>query len=169
MGRPIVDLFGKTFDRLEVIGSAVIRKGHAYWIVNCNCGNSPEFYVRSNSLTTGNTKSCGCISREVTALTKLKNAKELCNKKFGHLTVSQISSKKSKTKDGFWFYVTCDHGMSGAISQPFEVHGSNLKSGNTKSCGCVRAKKLSAITKSHPKSLEQQEKARNGTLRCMSA
>ena len=50
------DLSGKIFGRLKVIEYAYSKKGKRYWKCECECGNIT--YVYTNSLTSGNTKSC---------------------------------------------------------------------------------------------------------------
>ena len=58
------DLTGKKFGRLTVMSRAKNSKGgKARWLCRCECGN--ECIVHSSSLKSGNTKSCGCIRREV--------------------------------------------------------------------------------------------------------
>lgn len=59
----VVDLCGKTFGRLSVImkdDSNTTKR--VKWICNCSCGN--VISVRSGSLRSGNTKSCGCERKE---------------------------------------------------------------------------------------------------------
>ncbi len=57
------DLVGKRFGRLLVIKYAYTKGNRVYWECKCDCGN--EICVRGSSLTTGNTKSCGCYNLEV--------------------------------------------------------------------------------------------------------
>ena len=55
------DLTGLTFNKLYV--NKYIRKdnrGRSIYLVQCVCGSSP-FEIRSDALTTGHTKSCGCL------------------------------------------------------------------------------------------------------------
>lgn len=63
------DLTGKTFDLLRVLGYAGSwgpkRKTYAYWHVQCLCHDKTEFLVRGKSLTKGQTRSCGCLRREL--------------------------------------------------------------------------------------------------------
>lgn len=69
MGK-IRDLTNQKFGRLTVLefsGYASNRK--TQWRCKCECGN--EIIVKSNSLVTGHTKSCGCLEIE----TKKKNNK----------------------------------------------------------------------------------------------
>lgn len=55
------DLTNKTFGRLTV-KSYSRKNGRAYWCCVCECGNIVE--VRSDRLTTGETKSCGCLQKD---------------------------------------------------------------------------------------------------------
>lgn len=52
------DLSGIKFGRLTVTKPDVTK---GYWHVRCDCGT--EKVVRGASLTTGNTKSCGCLTK----------------------------------------------------------------------------------------------------------
>lgn len=59
-----VDLTGKRFGKLTVLGlDHVDRKRGSFWLCQCDCGN--EIVMRRDSLTTGNTKSCGCYFFDV--------------------------------------------------------------------------------------------------------
>lgn len=62
------DLTGQRFGRLLVISLNYIDNGKAYWNCKCDCGN--QLSVLRSSLTSGNTKSCGCLHKE---LAKNKN------------------------------------------------------------------------------------------------
>ncbi len=60
------DLTGQRFGRLVVKCLAGRDKyGGALWMCICDCGNITTPY--GSSLTTGDTRSCGCLSRELTA------------------------------------------------------------------------------------------------------
>lgn len=56
------DLTGETFGMLTVKGDTGKRTPQRgkIWLCECECGN--EYEVRTDSLTTGNTTSCGCLS-----------------------------------------------------------------------------------------------------------
>lgn len=57
------NLTGQTFGRLTVIKrNGSNKRCRAIWSVKCECGK--EFDVLGNSLTTGNTLSCGCLQKE---------------------------------------------------------------------------------------------------------
>ena len=57
------DLTGLRFGYLTAIRPTDNRR-HSYvvWECRCDCGNT--VYVRSSSLTSENTKSCGCLLRK---------------------------------------------------------------------------------------------------------
>ena len=59
-----IDLTGKRFGRLVVLGPTEKRSGNSVvWCCRCDCGN--EVDVSSARLRTGQTRSCGCLSSEV--------------------------------------------------------------------------------------------------------
>ncbi|MDN9632417.1 hypothetical protein KLL70_09960 [Clostridioides difficile] len=65
------NLTGKKFGRLTAINSTnkKAKSGHYIWICKCTCGN--EIKTTENNLTTGRTKSCGCLKKEA----EIRNAK----------------------------------------------------------------------------------------------
>ncbi|MCC0700822.1 hypothetical protein KGF42_15770 [Clostridioides sp. ZZV15-6383] len=65
------DLTNKRFGRLTAIKNTgeKARSGHYVWACKCDCGN--EIETAENNLTTGRTKSCGCLKKE----SNIKNAK----------------------------------------------------------------------------------------------
>ena len=58
---PKIDLTGKQFGRL----TAQEYAGHSRWKCICSCGSSA--IVKTFSLNTGRTQSCGCLRKEVAA------------------------------------------------------------------------------------------------------
>lgn len=67
MGRRMAILTGREFGRLTVLGKdSRVGNGHvAYYRCKCLCG--AEKVVRGTQLTSGVTRSCGCLHREVAA------------------------------------------------------------------------------------------------------
>lgn len=59
------NLIGQKFGKLTVLQETSKRdnSGNIIWKCRCDCGNQIE--VRTNSLTTGNTQSCGCINYSI--------------------------------------------------------------------------------------------------------
>ena len=59
----VLDLTGKTFGNLLVVEKDLNNTtNRSKWLCKCICGNTLS--VRSNSLKTGNTKSCDCVGKE---------------------------------------------------------------------------------------------------------
>lgn len=59
-------LIGKVFGRLTVVQRAENNKrGEAQWRCACSCGGTAV--TKTNLLTSGHTKSCGCLQRERTS------------------------------------------------------------------------------------------------------
>lgn len=89
----IIDLTGKRFGRLVVVSRAENdKRGQSRWRCLCDCGT--EKTVTGSHLKNGNTKSCGCLHKEIAANTKLShggkhtplyvtwcNMKQRCNNK----------------------------------------------------------------------------------------
>lgn len=62
--RKFIDLVDKKFGRLTVIKEyGKNRHGLSKWLCKCDCGN--EVIVWGNHLKAGNTKSCGCLQKEI--------------------------------------------------------------------------------------------------------
>lgn len=61
---PLIDLTGRIFGRLTVIGKSAVqdRLRRPKWLCKCECGNSSD--VMGEKLRKGRTKSCGCLQRE---------------------------------------------------------------------------------------------------------
>lgn len=127
----LIDLTGQKFNRLLVIKRDLSRKG-VYWICQCDCGN--QVSVLSQNLRTGNTQSCGCLNRE-----KLDNINtiDLTGKIFGDLIV--LERDYSKKGNGAYWKCQCRCGEKIVIS------GTHLRSGHTKSCGCLIDKTASEM------------------------
>lgn len=66
MSRFLIDLTGKTFDKLYVIKRAEkpngIKDSSSYWLCKCDCGKIKA--ISSKSLRNKDTKSCGCIRKK---------------------------------------------------------------------------------------------------------
>ena len=58
------DISGQKFGRLTAIKPTEERRnGSVYWLCVCDCGN--EVIVSGANLRQGNTKSCGCLKKEL--------------------------------------------------------------------------------------------------------
>ena len=79
------DLIGQKYGRLTVIDRAedyISPSGDhvACWLCKCDCGN--EKVVKGSSLKRGNTKSCGCLAREISSESLRKRNKKENKYKF---------------------------------------------------------------------------------------
>ena len=64
MGKTLIDLTGKKFNRLTVIKRSYPNNnwGNAKWLCKCDCGK--EKVIEGSNLTRSLTKSCGCLRNE---------------------------------------------------------------------------------------------------------
>ena len=134
MGR-LIDLTGKRFERLIVLerDKSVNSNKGAYWLCKCDCGNIKS--ISSKSLRQGLTKSCGCLNKEI--ISQQKVISDMIGEKFGNLTVikrAETHITAGGQKKIMWL-CKCDCGNEKAIASQ------DLKSGHTKSCGCMPTKK----------------------------
>lgn len=81
------DITGNVYNRLTVLGrgedyiSPNGHRGSRWWCI-CSCPEHNILLVRINNLTSGNTKSCGCLDKEKTTARI---------KKIGHSMARDIS------------------------------------------------------------------------------
>lgn len=87
------------------------------WECICDCGKT--IVVRSSSLVSGATRSCGCI-----------RMKDFTGQRFGNLTALRATGEVKNTF--FVWECICDCGNT------VFVQSGSLQSGNTQSCGCLR-------------------------------
>ena len=125
-----LDVTGQRFGRLVVQKRESI-KGRSYWECHCDCGNSHMVYL--GALKNGRTKSCGCLRSEK----GLKPYTDLTGQRFSNLVVLRREvQQKTKTTPNpriIW-WCKCDCGKESGVKT------TNLVSGNTRSCGCLRRK-----------------------------
>ena len=104
------------------------------WLFQCDCGNFTT--VRSSSVLSGNTQSCGCMHRESKGLGIAggPNHPEMLGQTYGLLTVIEYAGRrytgiKQRQLISFW-RCKCE---CGNIT---EVTENNLRNGSSGSCGC---------------------------------
>lgn len=132
MPKKAIDLVGKTYGKLTVMTRAENQGRRVMWLCQCECGNTTV--VRGDSLKDGSTKSCGCLHKEEAVERQTKNIE---GEKFGRLTVvSKIDSEENGSS--LWL-CGCECGNEVIVSS------ARLKSGNTKSCGCLQREKVREI------------------------
>ena len=120
---PKRELTGQRFGLLTAICAVGKKHGKTVWLCKCDCGN--EISVSVDQLTSKHTKSCGCLKHQVGQhlMTDIKGLK------FGRLTV--INCAGSRNHRAIWL-CACECGSHIIVS------GKRLRSGHTKSCGCLQ-------------------------------
>lgn len=116
---------GQVYGRLTI--KKLLGRNHnkkLIWEAECSCGN--VITVTSDLILSGSTRSCGCLQKEETSK---RCTKPMIGKTFGRLTVLE----KAYTKKGKGAYYKCLCSCGNITI----VQGSMLRSGNTKSCGCI--------------------------------
>ena len=137
-----MDVIGKRFGRLTVLSRKGEDRPLRYQVVcSCDCGKEWAGYLYS--LTTGYTKSCGCLNIE---LTKKRTRGErhhvdLTGKRFGRLEV--ISRAGTTSNRGAKWLCRCDCGKEK------EVPAHSMVSMGVISCGCVQKEKAKALMTKH--------------------
>jgi len=127
------NLVGQIFGLLTVVKDSGKRYSwdtgtNILWECKCTCGNT--ILVKTNSLTQGSKKSCGCL---IQRKNYNGNYKDLTGKKFGHLTILYDSDIR-KFGHVYW-HCKCDCG------QEVDVSSTHLITGETISCGCLKTSK----------------------------
>lgn len=74
---PFVDLANKRFGRLTVKRRFDVKHGNTRWQCVCDCGK--ETVVKGYSLTSGHSKSCGCLNRELSQKANRKHGQTKSN------------------------------------------------------------------------------------------
>jgi hypothetical protein len=120
-------LVGQTFGKLTVQSEhGRDDKGKKLWDCRCDCGN--HTIIRTNPLTAGSIKSCGCLISE--AGQKRWAKLDMVGKVFGKLVV-QCEAGRNKRQQRLWDCL-CSCGNHTVVKT------NTLMTGNAKSCGCSR-------------------------------
>lgn len=122
-----INLVGQKFNHLTVIQldeEKTQQSKRTHWIVECDCPSHTRFTVLGSNLKRGNTTKC-----------KYCKAENLIGQKFNRLLVIDRVIKDEKV---YWKCL-CDCGNE-IILRP-----DSLRSGHTKSCGCLQREKVSQL------------------------
>ena len=129
------NIAGMKFGRLTAL--EVFKKDgkRTIWKCQCECGNVS--YSNVTNLINGTTKSCGCLQKENSSKATFK---DITGKRFGKLVaIERIGSRNGKA---LW-RCRCDCGKY------TDVPGSALRSGGTKSCGCLHNERIKETNVTH--------------------
>ena len=117
----LIDLTGRRFGKLLVVGYRVTKDGRPYWPCKCDCGK--ECSRLSDRLLSGNCNSCGCV--------KGPPRKYKVGDRIGKVVIKEIFYKFPDKKKYLLYKCLCDCGKFVTVQ--------NLSP--TQSCGCSWLKK----------------------------
>lgn len=121
------DLVGQKFNHLTVIKYDDIKSkemGRSHWVCECDCNDRTRLSVSTSNLKKGNTTKC-----------KYCKAKNLIGQTFNNLTVIERVIENEHVK----WKALCKCGNITIVK------GESLRSGHTKSCGCLQKSAVSSI------------------------
>jgi hypothetical protein len=118
-----LNVTGQRFGKLTAVRA--VRDPDYRWLCRCDCGKTSR--VVTDKLTSGRTKSCGCLQHRTPA-----NFLDLTGKRFGRLVVRE---REPDGKGGLYhtaWRCRCDCGAATVVKS------TNLVRSETMSCGCLR-------------------------------
>lgn len=130
---------GRRFGRLKIL-AIESAGGHRVFKCKCKCGCVKA--IRASSVTSGVTRSCGCLRDETSreSLRKIKAARpgeRMRGRRFGRLKVLGESTFRDAHRHRHW-HCRCDCGAEKV------VRAQSLRGGLTTSCGCLASERLAA-------------------------
>jgi len=125
-----IDITGQRFGRLIAIDLTSERNVRGLVVWNCLCDCGRKCVVNGNHLRTGHTTSCGCLEKECSAAKGKEQIPCLEGKKLGRLFVVKQTSKR--LLGNVLWKCQCDCGNVALVTS------GRLKSGNSRSCGCLQ-------------------------------
>lgn len=139
MGK-IKDLTGQTFGRWTVLYLSENRtkSGKIQWHCKCECGNEKD--VEGYTLRSGQSRSCGCLHKELAAEQCRQGRLDLTGQRFGKLVALYPIYSGQHDKHTLW-HCQCDCGNT------CDIDMGNLRSGKSQSCGCTNSKNEEKIIK----------------------
>ena len=143
------DIFvGAKFNRWTVLEVNVInpnskaKKPPKTALCQCDCGT--QRYKEYRDLYSGRSQSCGCLRAEQILEKNCQKGEIEIGTQFGYLTmIKDLGYRKQKSRDkrARWSLCQCICGTK------VEVANNNLRTGGTKSCGCIKSYGESEIRK----------------------
>lgn len=127
-----LDLTNKKFGKLTAIKPAEPHispsgRKRSQWFCVCDC--TKTLTVLTESLTSGHTRSCGCIRKD----NGWRKTEKIIGEKYGKLTIlKRVEDTRDVSRKVVRYECLCDCGNT------VIVDSEHLKNGSTKSCGCLR-------------------------------
>lgn len=123
------DLTGKKFGKLTVLNRDLSVKNRTKWFCQCDCGTILQYSIDGYDLKTGHSQSCGCYAKE----RQKERAEDLTGKRFGRWTVIKRDESPNCKRTRWICQCSCESHTIKSVSSD------KLKSGESKSCGCLRS------------------------------
>lgn len=124
-----LDLTGQRFGRLVAkYPKSFVREGKRplrKWLCHCDCGK--EIFVDTNRLTSGHTKSCGCL---ISDASREYHTKDITGMRSGKL-VARYNTGRQDSAGNYYWCCECDCGRHK------EIKASLILSQAVLSCGCL--------------------------------
>ena len=130
----LINEVGNVYGYLTVIERVENEGTRAKWRCKCKCGNIIE--VIGKNLRNGNTRSCGCLAKELLMEKHKATHADMIGKDYGFLTVIDYGGYAIKPDGRKDRMMKCQCNLCGSIK---EIRCSDLKLGKTKSCGCMNS------------------------------
>ena len=133
------DLVGQKIGRWTVqylLEERTKKRGKIYHC-KCECGNEKD--VPAETLRRGESKSCGCLNRELAAERCRATRIDLTGQRFGKLVA--LFPIYSENEGHTLWHCQCDCGNT------CDIDMGNLRSGKSQSCGCTNSKNEEKIIK----------------------
>lgn len=127
------NLTGQKFGKLTVL-ERTDKQQDRYWLYRCRCACGGEILVNTRRLTRGTVTDCGCVPKSDSRRGNI--AENLAGQQFGRLSV--ISRAENRRGRVAWL-CRCSCGQF-CVSAAHD-----LKSGHTKSCGCMKNQRKKKI------------------------
>jgi len=110
------DITGKKYGRITVLERTdKFQNHHSIWVCKCECGNIKE--ISKNSLTSGNTVSCGCFHKEQLVISADKHLNKI-------LTTEEFIKKSKKAHgDRYDYTKSIYHRSTDKIIIICKIHG----------------------------------------------
>lgn len=135
----LIDLTGQRFGRLTVLRrGSYNRGGLPVWVCRCDCKPDKEIEVTGAALRRGQTRSCSCLRADASR----SRGRDLTGRKFGRWTV--LHQVPNHGRGRYWL---CECSCPAKTRK--EVSGHNLRSGQTRSCNCLRVEVARTVNLKH--------------------
>lgn len=146
------------FGMLTVLQESKNEKGYYVCTCRCDCGNTKIVY--KSNLTSGRTKSCGCLEKAYR-----ERYNDLQGRRFGKLIA--VAPTKTRIDGSVVWQCCCDCGGTAFVA------GKNLVRGDTKSCGCFLKEKqdiagqhFGKLTALHQDKIQEKNRPRKWICQC---